>query len=642
MKLSSQFITGLTCLIVSVFFVATFYEFSSLRQNQARVIDDHAAQVASTINDTLANRTASAQAKSLTIQSILETVAAAPYITQAQFESSKNSDAISSKNIGTFDYPAWLTSVISAEKINKRVVVNQEGDVVTLSSNSAYAYALFWTVLVKQTLISSLLLLLSIVIVSGISALSIRPIKRSTKQLSALENHNYALSNLSSFTKEYRYLTNAVNSLAISLERRFTQLSKQSEQFKQVASKDALTGLAKRSAFERHMKALLSTSTTKEMDLTLVRLAQLGRVNAQLGSLAGDSYVVGVANILQLNAQDTYKNAFVFRFSGGDFAIVSNPLPRDEHESTLRSLVRLITNVYPLQDKKKAVSIGVARFSPSEILPHIVEKADNALIAATKLEQGWQFASDIQHVHSSAKWRERLTYIVEQQYADILIQPIVNIEQNAPAYHEIFARFKDSETNTVIPMSQLIPASERLELIPQLDKLVVSMVFKKLSATSHQVGINLSNMSISSASFREWLLGQLRQREEVCRRLVFEIEDSALIHHSDDAIALCKQIMQCGAQVTVEHFGDNFSSLAGLRAISPQFVKLSGRLTQSIHLQKDNQLFISSLLSIARNLHIEVIAEMVENEAESISLENLNVTFQQGYYFAKPTLWMVY
>ena len=147
MKLSSQFITGLTCLIVSVFFVATFYEFSSLRQNQARVIADHAAQVASTINNSLANRTASAQDKSLTIRSLLETVAAAPYITQAQFESSKNSDTISSKNIGAFEYPAWLTSVIPVDKINKRAVVNQEGDVVTLSSSSAYAYALFWTVL---------------------------------------------------------------------------------------------------------------------------------------------------------------------------------------------------------------------------------------------------------------------------------------------------------------------------------------------------------------------------------------------------------------------------------------------------------------------------------------------------------------
>ena len=68
-------------------------------------------------------------------------------------------------------------------------------------------------------------------------------------------------------------------------------------------------------------------------------------------------------------------------------------------------------------------------------------------------------------------------------------------------------------------------------------------------------------------------------------------------------------------------------------------IKISGKLTKDIQSDKDNQLFVSSLLSIARGLGINVIAELVENEEESVALTQLDVAYQQGFYFAKPTLW---
>lgn len=644
MKLSSQINTGMLCLILSAFIASLFYELYSFKQHQVSLVEGQAAHTASTLSVAFSPDEALQQSDRTTlINNLLAAVVVHPYIAQAKYEDNRSDSIITQSHDNMPDTPAWFTSLLPLERIHKKVKVDQENGYVSLTSDRAYSYSALWTTFTKYAFISGLLLITSISMISVITALAVRPVKRSTKRLAALQNHDYSQANITSFTKDYRYLAHAVNSLVSTLEQRFNQLSKQTEQFKLVANKDTLTGLSNRSAFERHMTALLSKSKSiKEMDLTLIRLANLSRINSTLGTLAGDSYVVGIANVLQRISTESLSNAFVFRLSGGDFAVICETVPREEHENILRTIVRLAVDVYPLQDDKKAVSIGVARFNQSESLSHIVEKADNALIAATKLEQRWQFASDIKHVHSSAKWRERLTYIVEQQYADILIQPIMNIERNAPAYHEVFARFKDKQSGDVIPMSQLIPASERLELIPQLDKLVVNMVLKKMSATTHQVGINLSNMSIANTRFTEWLVEQMKQREDVCHRLIFEIEDSALIHHSQDTVQLCKQLMACGARITIEHFGDNFSSLAGLRAIAPQFVKLSGRLTQNIHIQKDNQLFISSLLSIARSLNVNVIAEMVENEAESVALDNLEVVHQQGYFFAKPTLWTVY
>jgi EAL domain-containing protein (putative c-di-GMP-specific phosphodiesterase class I) len=232
-----------------------------------------------------------------------------------------------------------------------------------------------------------------------------------------------------------------------------------------------------------------------------------------------------------------------------------------------------------------------------------------------------------------------LNQILRQQDADILIQPVINTDTKTPSYFEAFARFKDSESGYVIPMSQLIPVSERLNLIPEVDKLVISLIMKKLTEAKTSIAVNIASASIANKAFRTWLSDLLTQNTALCTKLVFEIEDSVLIRHRDVAIPFCQTIMDKGCKITIEHFGDNLASLSGLRAIQPQFVKISGKLTKDIHTEEDNKLFISSLLSIARSLNINVIAELVESEAESSALSALKVEYQQGYYFAKPTLW---
>lgn len=469
------------------------------------------------------------------------------------------------------------------------------------------------------------------------------PLSIVTKKLNELQSNNFTPLSIDSSLTEFNYLVSATNNLAISLENKFQELTRQAEQFKSIASKDVLTKLANRNAFERHMKALLGgISNPKEYSLTLVRLAQLNTINHKLGMLAGDNYVCGVADILKKASQEQFQGAFVFRISGGDFAIISDVQSKRVQEETLSLLNKSFSNLNPLRDGSKAAWMGITRFSNGMSMQEIMESADSALMAATKRPQGWQFSSDIAQVHSNAQWRDRLNYVVAQQYADILIQPVMNLERNTPSYYETFARFKDKQTNDIIPMSQLIPASERLDLIPEVDKLVTSIVFKKLKVTLHQVAINLSNASIASSEFRGWLIKQLSEHESLCHRIVFEVQDAALIHYNEEAVALCKRITQLGCRITVEHFGDNFASLSGLRAIQPAYVKLSGRLTESIHTNKDNQLFVSSLLNIARSLNIKVIAEKVEHEAESVALNNLDIIHQQGYYFSKPALWTVY
>lgn len=644
MKLSSRTNLGIVALLFLAFTALSVAELHGLQSKTSEAVALQAEKSAVIYKKAVSQLTSlSGQAEEIILNTLLESAIAQPYISTAAIIDA-NGNEVAKKGAATNSIlPSWYSLIDSNPNFDKQVSLGNSENKLVLTSNKQKSASDFIAVLIKNIATFLVLVVLASILVVFVNRQIKRPVDDTVKKLNEIGSHNFTSPELTTSSEEFSPLAEAANSLATTLASKFDELKRQSELFKKEASKDSLTMLANRGAFERHMRALLNeNATSQEKELIIVRLAQLGNINTKLGMVPGDSYVKAIANILVEETKNNNNIRFVFRLSGGDFALISEAMESATRELILTNIATQCANVSPLRDGTKATYMGITRFVGSMTMQQIMESVDSALIAAMKTQNGWQLASEISRVHSNTQWRERLNYIVSQQYADIMIQPVMSIDQNIPAYYETSGRFKDKDTNDVIPMGQLIPASERLDLIPQVDKLVTTIVLKKLEVTSQQVAVNLSIASIANAEFRDWLVKEISKRKTLSTRLYFEIEDAALIQQREAAESLCRQLIHLGCKITIERFGDNFASLSGLRAIQPQFVKLSGRLTQGIHTNKDNQLFVSSLVSIAKSLNIKIIAEMVENEAESVALNKLGVDHQQGYYFAKPALWNVY
>lgn len=644
MKLSNKIVLCISIPMLFALVISSVIELSILQSNTSKRVVDEIEKNLDNLNIAISQAPSfSPLDKELVLSNLVKDLATRPYVATAEiYDGDGNSIALS----GSLPSPsslALLPFFDAKPELNKNISHSTFDGLLVVTFDNGEILSVFPSIIIKNAIIFAVLNIIICFLVSKLMRVSQLPIDEVVKKLNDINSHNFTSPELILPSKEHEQLSTTVNTLASTLAFKFDELTRQAELFKKEASKDALTGLSNRGAFERHMRALLNeNATSQEKELIVVRLAQLASINTKLGMVPGDNYVKAITNILMEETKNNSSIRFVFRLSGGDFALISEPMEKPTRDLVLTNISTQCASVTPLRDGTKATWIGVTRFTGSMTMQQVMESVDSALIASMKTKSGWQLASDIAHVHSNSQWRERLNHIVSQQYADIMIQPVMDIEKNMPAYYETSGRFKDKKTNDVIPMSQLIPASERLDLIPEVDKLVTNIVFKKMEVTSQQVAINLSITSIANREFREWLVKELTLRENLCSKLFFEIEDAALIQQREYTELLCRHLMGLGCRITIEHFGDNFASLSGLRVIQPQFVKLSGRLTQGIHTNKDNQLFVSSLISIAKNLNIKVIAEMVETEAESIALTKLGVEHQQGYYFAKPALWNVY
>lgn len=644
MKLSSRTNLGIVTLLLLAFTALSVVELRELQSRTAKAVTLLAERSATIYNNAVDHFSSeSPQAEILVFNTLLESAVAQPYISTASIINAEGEEIAKKETTNSNVLPAWYPLIDSGPRFYKRVSLGSSGNKLSLTeSKQEVANIFIATSMLNGAAFLTLSLLLSLWVLFVNRKIK-QPVEDTTKKLNEISSLNFTSPAISVTGEDFKPIAEAANSLANTLGLRFDEIKRQSELYKKEASKDPLTMLANRGAFDRHMRAQLNeNANSQEKELIIVRLAQLASINTKLGMVAGDNYVKTIAHILVEETKNNHDIRFVFRLSGGDFALICEAMESDSREVVLTNIAKQCASASPMKDGTKAVYMGITRFTVSMSMQQIMESVDSALVAASKTQRGWQLASEISKVHSNAKWREQLNYILSKQYADIMIQPVMDLNQNISAYYEASGRFKDKNTSEVIPMAQLIPASERLDLIPQIDKLVTSIVLKKLGATSQHVAVNLNITSIANTEFREWLISEVSKRKGLSDRLLFEIEDAALIQHRELAESLCKQLISHGSRITIERFGDNFASLSGLRAIQPQFVKLSGRLTQGIHTNKDNQLFVSSLISIAKGLNIKVIAEMVETEAESVALNKLGVDHQQGYYFAKPSLWNVY
>lgn len=540
--------------------------------------------------------------------------------------------------------PDWFTKIVKVTPPIEKTELNDGWAIageLYVQSHPGLANEKLWETITQSAVMFFLAFVIAYVCLLFIIKAITKPISIVVEKINDIQNQKFSQISYKPFTTELSFITNAVNRLSRSIEGMFAELTARAEEFKSIAFEDNLTKLLNRNAFIRHMSAILSASEThNEGYLLLVRCSQLADINNKLGAGMGDAYVNNIAKAIMRGSYAQLEKTSIFRISGADFAVVFEDITKEDCELRLEQITNSLSSIDPLKTGIRAAWLGASIFSSKDSLSEIMEKADSALLAASKTELGWQFASELAFINSNTEWRERLNFILQEKRAELLLQPVTTSSKELVRYHEVLARFKGRGAEGYIPMSQLIPASERLNLVPEIDKLVTTLAISKLKNDCKPIGINLSMASIASNEFRVWLLSYLAELPEFAKYLSFEIEDMTIVQYKEKTLGFCSSVREFGCKITIEHFGENLASLSGIRAIQPNFLKISGKLTKGIEENRDNQLFVSSLVSIANGLNIQVIAELVETEIESQHLSRIGVKFQQGYLFSKPTQWV--
>jgi len=414
---------------------------------------------------------------------------------------------------------------------------------------------------------------------------------------------------------------------------------------------DAMTGLMSRAGFEAQLheswKGLETQSETHQ--LIYLDLDNLQLVNDTFGRKAGDDVIIRFARMLE---EDLPKSAVVSRLTGDDFCILLTDANNDsamEHARSVRKKGGALRYLEGDRSLQVTISIGIARFSK--------ESGDEgtALTAARMAcESAKDHGRDRIEVYDSSnesiiQRHDDMQLVAQiQQSLDgeefvLLAQPITGLKaSNDKPRYEILLRMKDGDGES-IPTSAFFSAAERYQMMPQIDRWVVSATIASLSAHADAVknrdalfSINLSGQSLGDDDILEFIEDEIRESGVPAESIGFEVTESAAVSNLTKAQNFIDSLHQHGCHISLDDFGAGLSSFAYLKNFHVDTLKIDGSFIRDIADNRISESMVAAITQVAKVMELETVAEYVETDETLKLIADIGVDYAQGHIVGKP------
>ena len=419
------------------------------------------------------------------------------------------------------------------------------------------------------------------------------------------------------------------------------------------ATHDALTGLVNRQEFERRLERVLSESRAEgeEFALLYLDLDQFKVVNDTCGHTAGDQLLRQVTAQLheRLRARDT-----LARLGGDEFGVLLEHCPLDQAlriATELRDAAQDFRFVWEGKPFSVGVSIGLVPLSSVVgSVAAALSAADSACYAAK--EQGRNrvhlYQPDdalLATQRTQMQWVSRLTHALDTDRFRLYqqaISPLGGHGKGRP-HVEILLRLVDESGRVVEPMS-FVPAAERYNLMPAIDRWVVREVISRHAAQHRHAplaqrplfAINLSGSSLSDERLAEFVTSLLAEHQVPADIICFEITETAAIANMTRALHLITTLRRAGCRFSLDDFGSGMSSFAYLKQLPVDFLKIDGSFIRTMAEDRVTRAMAEAINRVAHVMAIETVAECAETEPILALLQELGVDHAQGYALARP------
>ncbi|HPT78906.1 MAG TPA: EAL domain-containing protein [Candidatus Atribacteria bacterium] len=412
---------------------------------------------------------------------------------------------------------------------------------------------------------------------------------------------------------------------------------------------DDLTGLPNREYFTEYFnhvcEASKSVSEPKPFAVILLDLDGFKRINNSLGFNIGDMLITQISARL---VSFLGESAFVSRYSGDRFAII---LERFDSFEQCRDIVRGVLCLFDrtfkvgLFELEATVSLGISIFpndgkEPDELL----NNADMALLRA-KNEGGKRakfFSRDISREnYRQYSLRKDLLSSIEKNQLRVYYQPVVNLFNGEILAVEALIRWEHPVWGLVSP-GEFIHMAEETGFIIPMGKWLLREVCKNYKSWLNEglppikVSVNYSAVQFFENDFVEKIKGIIDEYGLDYRFLIIEITESILLKRTDKTVSDIKKLQALGIRLALDDFGTGFSALSYLSAFDIDILKIDGSFIRNVVTDEANEIIIKSIINMAAELKILLVAEGIETEEQHRHMKMLSCYAGQGYLFARP------
>jgi len=412
---------------------------------------------------------------------------------------------------------------------------------------------------------------------------------------------------------------------------------------------DVLTGLPNRALFMDRLNRSLNRARHRDDYLFAVLFLDLDRfkvINDSLGHPIGDQLLVALARRLEICLRP---GDMVARLGGDEFAIILDHLKhiKDAIQAAER-VQRELTLPFNLSGHEvfASASIGITTsLIPYEAPEDFLRNADTAMYRAKDQGRGCFELFDT-GMHETAlavmQLENDLRRALARSEFKVYYQPIISLESWRIAGFEALLRWVHPEQSFISPL-KFIPVAEETGLIIPVGYWVLREACEQMRSWQKEfpstpplsISVNLSGKQFAQPGLIDRIKEILAQTGIDPGSLKLEITESAIIDNTETAAAMLKQIKALGIKVSLDDFGTGYSSLSYLHRFPIDTLKIDRSFVTRMNLPKNSEI-VRTIVTLASNLGMDVIAEGVETGDQIVQLTGMNCEYVQGYLFSQP------
>ncbi|MBN2864406.1 MAG: EAL domain-containing protein [Thiotrichales bacterium] len=414
------------------------------------------------------------------------------------------------------------------------------------------------------------------------------------------------------------------------------------------ANHDNLTDLANRSYFNKYLQNLITTkSVNQSNNLSATIVLDIDRfkiINDNLGQNNGDLLLMTLANRLK---KITREDDFVARLGSDEFAIIIKQAQNlAELNLSLNRIFNDLSRPYLIGDQELFItfSFGVAIVhQDGQTANHLLANA-NVARAQAKALGGNQFALYQKDMNLQAKSQllleNDLYKALERNEIEVYFQPQVDAQTLKPYGAEALVRWNHAKLGLISPV-KFIPIAESTGLIIDIGQYIIRKAVEE-TAKWHEmgynhlhIGINLSGRQFSNDNLMDVIQNVLSNTTLPAKYLDFEITESLAMSNADHNITVLKGMKALGVSLSIDDFGTGYSSLAYLHSFPVDTIKIDRSFIINL-VTPQGQAIVNTILAMANSLHLDVVAEGIEDDFHATYLQERNCNIFQGFLFGKP------
>jgi diguanylate cyclase (GGDEF)-like protein/PAS domain S-box-containing protein len=413
---------------------------------------------------------------------------------------------------------------------------------------------------------------------------------------------------------------------------------------------DALTGLPNRALFMDHLGLAIARSKRNSDQKFAVLYLDLDRfkiINDSLGHMIGDQLLVGIARRLELCLRpgDT-----IARLGGDEFTVLIEDITDDSDTIYVAERIQSeLTVPFTLNGREvfTTVSIGIAPGSSNyERAEDILRDADTAMYRAKTMGKARHEIFD-KAMHARAmnllQLETDLRRAIEREEFFVQYQPIVSLETSHLRGFEALVRWRHPTRGLISPID-FIPVAEETGLIIQIGEWVLRESCRQMqqwqtlfpSDPPMFISVNLSGKQFTQPDLINEVAHILDETGLNPRNLKLEITESVVMENIETATEMLKQLRALGVKLSIDDFGTGYSSLSYLHRFPIDTLKIDRSFVTQMSDNNENMEIVRTVVMLAQNLGMDVVAEGVETTEQLSLLQRLGCEFGQGYFFSKP------